>query len=253
MSAPFIDILMYHSVSDCTGPTCISPARFEAQMDAIAKAGVPVISMDEYTAARKGQQELPPYSIIITFDDGFRDFAQNAWPVLSKHGFRPIIYLPTDNLGREEAWVGAGDPPRQLMSWHEVKRLSEEGVLFGSHSVSHANLNELLPEALELELTISRQELEDQLGKRPMHFAAPYGLANGNVRQAIEKQYETAVGTTLGSTVLQSDVYDLPRLEMFYFNDLRRWQDHLAGRGSIYLQARKFARKVRRTVLEPWQ
>ena len=253
MSAPSLDILMYHSISEADGPTSISPATFRSQMNAIADAQVPVVSMDEYLAARRGEQELPPYSIVITFDDGFRDFAQSAWPIMKKLGFKPIVYLPTDNLGREEDWVGGGTPPRQLMSWHEVKQLAADGVLFGSHTVSHANLNELLPEALDLELTISRQEIEDQLGQRPLHFAPPYGLSNGRVREAIGKQYETAVGTTLGSTVLESDVFDLPRLEMYYFNDLKRWKDHLAGRGAVYLRARKFARRVRRTVLDPWQ
>lgn len=253
MRAPFLDILMYHSISDGAGPTSIPFETFKAQMQAIADAGVPVVTMDEYLAARHGDQELPPYSIIITFDDGLRDFAQNAWPVLSRHGFRPIVYVPTDNLGREEAWIGAGDPPRQLMSWHEVKRLSEDGVLFGSHTVSHANLNELAEPALEMELTVSFQELEDQLGKPPKHFAAPYGLANKTVRTAIAKHYETAVGTTLGSAVLSSDVMDLPRLEMHYFKDLKRWKMHLDGRGAGYLRARKFARSVRKTVLNPWQ
>lgn len=253
MTAPYLDILMYHSIAEGEGPTSISPAVFKAQMRAISEAGVPVVSMDEYLAARRGEQELPPYSVIITFDDGFRDFIQSAWPVLKKYDFRPIVYLPTDNLGREEDWVGCTKPPRQLMSWHEVKRLAAEGVLFGSHTVSHANLNELREDALDLELSISCDEMEDQLGERPLHFAPPYGLANSKVREAIERHYETAVGTTLGSTVLGSDVLDLPRLEMHYFNDIKRWKAHLAGRGAGYLRARKFARKVRRTVLEPWQ
>ncbi len=253
MSEPVIDILMYHSISEGDGATSISPDLFAEQMAAIHDAGVPVITMDDYLAAREGALKLADYSIIITFDDGFRDFCQSAWPVLDKYGYRPIVYLPTDAIGREETWVGAHETQRQLMSWHEICCLQSKGVLFGSHTVSHANLNIVSDETVGLELSVSAQHLTDHLGKRPQHFAPPYGLATKDVRQAILKEYKTSVGTRLGSATLSGDVLDLPRLEMYYFADLKRWHTHLAGRGAGYLRARKVMRSVRQSVLSPWQ
>lgn len=253
MSRPVVDILMYHSISATGGATCIDPVVFGEQMAAIARAGVPVITMDDYLAARRGDLQLEAYSIVITFDDGFRDFSTTAWPVLSDLNFRPIVYLPTGNMGRDESWEGAHTPPRQLMSWHEVHQLHREGVCFGSHTVSHANLNTVSPEIAEAELKTARQVLEDQLGNQVVHFAPPYGLAGKNMQQAIARHYQTSVGTRLASASLGGDVLDLPRLEMFYFTDQARWQAHLAGRGRAYLQVRKIARSVRQTVLNPWQ
>ena len=252
MPDPVVDILMYHSISQADGATSISPDIFAAQMTAIHEAGVPVITMDDYLAAREGALTLADYSIIITFDDGFRDFCQCAWPVLSELGFRPIVYLPTDAIGREEAWVGAHQPQRQLMSWHEICCLHGKGVLFGSHTVSHANLNIVSDETVGLELNVSCQHLTDHLGERPLHFAPPYGLASKGVRDAIAKEYKTSVGTRLGSAGLTDDIMDLPRLEMYYFSDLKRWRAHLDGRGAGYLRTRKMLRSVRQSVLSPW-
>ena len=86
MSAACTDILMYHSISDAPGPTSISPQIFSAQMDAIADAGVAVISMDDL-ADRLGRGALAPRAVAITFDDGFSDFAKVAWPILRVHNF----------------------------------------------------------------------------------------------------------------------------------------------------------------------
>ena len=223
MAAPVIDILMYHSIADAPGPTSIAPEIFAAQMQAIAEADIPVISLDDMLAARNGQRELAPYSIIITFDDGFRDFLQNAQPVLAHHGFGAMVYLPSGQVGRDESWVGAHEPPRQLMSWHEIRRLSTDGVAFGSHTVTHPDLTE------------------------------PYGLAGMREQRVIAQIYKTSVGTRLGRATLGGQLYDLPRLEMFYFRDIERWKTHLRGGGGGYLRARKLMRTVRETLLQPWQ
>lgn len=253
MAEPVVDILMYHSVSDRGGATAIAPATFAAQMDAIAEAGLPVIALDDLLAARDGRGALAPHSLILTFDDGFQDFADAAWPVLERHGFRPIVYLPTAHVGRSEDWRGIADPPRPLMGWGTIAALAAEGVAFGSHSVSHADLDALSPEALHAELERSRQRIEDRLGRRVAHFAPPYGIAGPAVRAEIARLYRSSVGTRLGRARPGDDPFDLPRLEMHYFRDIGRWRAHLAGRGAAYLAARRGLRALRGVVARPWQ
>lgn len=245
-------ILMYHSISDRGGATAIAPDLFEMQMRLLAESGVPVLSLDDWLAARTGAG-LPPRSVVITFDDGFEDFDARAWPVMRRLGFRPIVYLPTAYVGGEEGWSGIASPPRRVMDWERISTLADEGVLFGSHTVSHPNLDELSPDALNRELIAARSEIEGRLNRPVRHFAPPYGLASREVRRRIADHYRTSVGTRLAEANAGADLHDLPRIEMFYFSDPGRWRAHLAGGGRAYLARRRLLRRVRAAVLKPWQ
>ncbi len=249
---PVIDILMYHSISDRGGPTAVAPDVFAMQMRAIRNCGVPVVTMDDLAAARSGRRQLPPRSVIITFDDGFQDFADTAWPVLSRSNYQPIIYLPTGFVGRSEGWKGIADPPRTLMGWETIAELAGEGVMFGSHTISHPDLASLPEDVLDDELTLSKNEIASRLGCEVRHFAPPYGRSNGAVRARIARHYETSVGTVLGQAQLSDDMIDLPRIEMFYFTDEARWNRHLAGDGRLYLAGRRALRAVRGKIMLPW-
>lgn len=252
MSTGHTDILMYHSISDAAGPTSISPTIFAAQMAAIAEAGVPVISMDEVAARHSGDQPVP-YAIAITFDDGFQDFADVAWPVLQSHGFGAMVYLPSGCIGGNESWRGAHVPPRPLMDWAEIRELTKAGVTFGSHTVSHPDLTKLSAGDVSAELRKSREALEDRLGMPVSHFAPPYGQTTLSVRQVISAEFQTSVGTRLGSVNQNANLFDLPRLEMFYFTDMRHWRRHLTHKGNAYLTARGLLRQMRETLSKPWE
>jgi len=252
-AAPVVDILMYHSISNDEVATAIAPDVFKQQMDAIEDAGTPVITLDDYVAARDGTKTLPPSSIIITFDDAFVDFKERAFPILKEKGFPAIIYVPTGCVGGTESWRGALAPPREIMNWADLEHLASEGINFGSHTVSHPDLNDLKTLDLIEEVRTSKHVLEDRLGYEIRHFAPPYGLADYFARTAIERLYQTSVGTTFERATLESDMIDLPRLEMFYFQKLNRWKDHLEGRGKGYMTRRRTLRQARAAVNKPWE
>jgi len=253
LAEPIVDILMYHSVSNRGGATAIPPAVFAEHMAAIADARVPVITLDELLAAREGQARLARRSVVLTFDDGFQDFADAAWPVMAKHGFRPVVYLPTAFVGRTEGWRGIADPPRALMGWGTIRALAREGVIFGSHTVHHPNLDAMTADEVEAELVRSRAEIEDRIDRPVRHFAPPYGMANARVRAQIAESYHTSVGTRLDEVRADADLFDLPRLEMYYFRSPARWRAHLAGRGAAYLGLRRGLRAVKARITDPWQ
>lgn len=252
MTGPVTSILMYHSVSGVGGATAISPSVFAMQMRVLAESGVPVLTLDEWLAAR-GAGTLPARSVVITFDDGFQDFADAAWPVMKPLGFRPIVYLPTGFVGRAEGWKGIGSPPRPLMGWERIIRLAGEGVLFGSHTVSHPNLDGLPEEAQLAELSVAKRAIEGKLRAPVRHFAPPYGLAGPEVRRRIGGLYATSVGTRLGEAGPGDHLHDLPRIEMFYFTDELRWREHLAGRGRAYLVRRRVLRWIKSRLMTPWR
>ncbi len=240
-AAPQIDILMYHSISDAGGPTSIAPDIFAAQMQALAASGLPVVSLD----ALADPGRLAERSVVITFDDGFTDFDQVAWPILRDYNFRPIVYLPTGCIGGVENWVGCNTPVRPIMDWNRVESLAAEGVEFGAHSITHPDLTSLDSDALEHEVARSGLDITARLGQPIHHFAPPYGSSSGAVRRCTARHYATSVGTRLGVATPNSDIHDLPRLEMFYYTGISRWQAHLAGRGAAYLTARRTLRVAR--------
>ncbi|MEW2915900.1 polysaccharide deacetylase family protein [Ruegeria sp. ANG10] len=247
MTAWQADILMYHSISDALGPTSIAPEVFKAQMQALAASGLPVVTPDALA------NPPGPRVVIISFDDGFEDFADTAWPILREHGFCPIVYLPSGLMGGMDHWAGGNIPPRPLMGWDKIEALAGEGVCFGAHSVSHPDLTTLDTLMLEEEVSGSGQDIAARLGQPVRHFAPPYGASNNSVLRQIAQHYDTSVGTRLGVAKAGDDIHDLPRLEMFYFTDITRWKAHLEGHGKTYLAARKTLRGVRAAIRgQPW-
>lgn len=249
MAAPVVDILMYHSISEGISPTSISPGAFTMQMQAIADAGVPVITLDEYLEAKSGKRSLAPRSVILTFDDGFQDFADVAWPVMKPLGFRPIVYLPTAHIGRRESWAHCHLPGRKIMDWPLIRALAGQGVIFGNHTVSHPRLPLVPADVVDAELATARQQIESMLGHKVRHFAAPYGASTPEIRQKIARHHTTNVSTILASADTSSDPHDLPRLEMYYFTNAFLWRQHLAGRGGPYLALRRVVRRVRKLLV----
>ena len=240
-----VDLLMYHSISEAPGPTSIPPSLFRQQLDTLAACGYQAVSLADFAAWHGNRGELPSRPVVITFDDGFADFAEEAYPALAKHGWSATVFLPSGKLGGREDWDGADPVPRALMSWDQVDDLTKKGIDFGSHSMSHADLTALTPDALEEELGRSRDQIGQQLGQAPVSFAPPYGRSNAAVRSAIARYYGVSVGTRLARADRSSDLYDLPRIEMHYFRDAGRWRAYLEGRGEGYFLARRVLRRVR--------
>ena len=244
-----IDVLMYHSISDEGGPTSIPGPIFAEQVKALADTGYHIADFVDLVDWRDGGKALPKKTAIITFDDGFMDFRDTAWPILKEFGFSATVFVPTDCVGDAESWDGANEPPRKLMDWSDILALHKEGVQFGSHSLNHANLTQLDNESLNLQLRQSRSNLENALDQPVDVFAAPYGAVNKTVLAAIADYYDIAAGTGLGRMDESADIFNVPRLEMHYFRNIALWRKYLEGKAGPYLTFRKIARSLRQAII----
>lgn len=225
-----INILMYHQVGefDMRGAARAHPTtycdhrRFAAQMDWLAKHGYTVLDMDTVLACVRGQRPIPPRAVAITFDDGYDNFHQYAWPVLQRHGFPATVYLIADLLGRPAQWFavdGRDTPP--LLSPARIVELRRAGITFGSHTASHVKLAQQSEAVIHDEVSRSKAALEDLLGERVSHFCYPYGSHDLRVVNAVaEAGYLTATTCARAPATPADDPLTLPRKAVAHGDNL---------------------------------
>jgi peptidoglycan/xylan/chitin deacetylase (PgdA/CDA1 family) len=241
-------VLTYHSISEAAGPTSIPPAVFANQMEVLAAMGRRSVRLSEFIDWHEGSNGVADDGVLITFDDAFEDFAQVAAPILQLHGFSALVFVPTRRLGHPEGWKGANKPARPLMNWATLRALAEDGIEFGGHSRTHADLTRLSAAEREDEIAGCAEDLSAGIGKPVESFAAPYGRVSPEVLAVIGRHYRVAFGTRLALPRRGQDRFDVPRIDMHYFRDSSHWAGLLEGRRS-YLRARQALRAVRSKVV----
>lgn len=244
-----VEILAYHSISMEPGVTSILPDTFRSHLRILEEEGYEVIDFPDVAQWMNGGKRLPRRAAILTFDDGFRDFADNAAAEILARGWTATVFLPTGLIGGRENWDGANVPPRALMDWSTIAGLAQKGIRFGAHTVTHPDLTALAPAEAEAEVEGSVRELERRTGVSAPVFAAPYGKTTAAVRGIIGKYCPIAVGTTLSPARADAKITDLPRIEMHYFRDLRVWRAYLRGEAELYFGCRVALRRVRQMLL----
>ena len=141
-AAPAVDhsaqviVLGYHRFVDKVRhpDTEITPAEFEAQMQALKDQGIAVISMDDFLAWRHEQKSLPSRCAIITIDDGYNVGYTVAWPILKNFGYPFTMFIYTDYV-RGGPKSGGGS-----ITWEQLAEMRDAGVSIQSHTVSHPDL-----------------------------------------------------------------------------------------------------------------
>jgi len=178
---------VYHSVSadppDWIAPFTVSPAKFARHLDAIASSGRVPLTVSDYVDGLSGKRALPACPVLITIDDGFADFAENALPALAARDMCSTLYVTTGALaGSADDWVL---PSAAMLEAADLPRLEAAGVEIGAHSHTHRHMD-LLPEA-EAATEISRSALilEGVLGHRIRSFAYPHGYWTPRVRRQV--------------------------------------------------------------------
>jgi peptidoglycan/xylan/chitin deacetylase (PgdA/CDA1 family) len=94
-------VLTYHRIGDPSsqpeqypGLFSATPEDFDSQLAHLTRRYRPV-SIARVLEARRGGRPLPPRAVLVTFDDGYRDFAELAWPALRRHGVPATLFVPT--------------------------------------------------------------------------------------------------------------------------------------------------------------
>jgi len=210
-------IIFYHCVKDEANsylrPTKI--ADFEHQMRYLSKTHSP-ISLERVAQHVRNGTSLPSKAVAVTFDDGYQDNYENAYPILKKYNIPAMVFLATGFIGTGEipAWEkGRYTGEKALMlSWRQVREMSEGGISFGSHTLTHPFLTRIPRRQVEKEIRLSKDMIEQQTGRPVTTFAYPSGDFNSDTKGMVsEAGYSAAVSTMPGHNSAHDDVYALKR------------------------------------------
>ncbi len=217
-------VLMYHMVREHIdgakfNKLRVTPAQFEQQVAWMKAQGFHFVTMQELQA-NWGQH--PEKTVAITFDDGYLDNLDNAYPILERYQAKATIYVVVDRHDRDwstykKAHHNSGELAREpKLNDEQVKFLANSGLVeIGSHTMTHANLAKLDDAQCLVELTESKQQLEQLIQQPVTSFAYPFGIYSArDVQLAKQAGYQNAVTTIEGIDGAQPDFMQLQRIKI---------------------------------------
>jgi peptidoglycan/xylan/chitin deacetylase (PgdA/CDA1 family) len=163
---------MYHGVGGQDG---VSVAGLERQLEALRRRRR-VVPLTEALEAI-GQAHAGAVAA-ITFDDGYRDFAEFAVPILRAARLFATLFVPAGWIGRVNGWDAGSAEQREILTSRELRGLDPAVISVGAHGLRHRRLTGLGPADLHTETTVAKDVLEQACGRPVTLFAYPYGQAD---------------------------------------------------------------------------
>jgi peptidoglycan/xylan/chitin deacetylase (PgdA/CDA1 family)/GT2 family glycosyltransferase len=233
-------ILMYHALGqpgESSGRFIVSVRQFKRQMAWLRWAGYRVLGLEELLEYRREHRLPPGRSVVLTFDDGYADNRQLAFPILQAHHFTAIFFLVTANVGGKNTWDDNGElAGRSLLSWSDIREMVSAGMQVGAHTRHHVALPAVSAAEAEQEIGGSRADLERQLGRAVRAFAYPYGLLDETTPRTVARAgFDGACCSRSGPNTSVVSSYLLRRLEIRGTDSLLQFIRAL-GRGYVARQ-----------------
>lgn len=248
-------VLYYHRVNDypkrelglVSQEVSISPQNFARQLDYLQRHGYLVITAEEATATLRSGQPFPPKAVLLTFDDGYADNCLYAFPLLQERRLSALFFLTTDFIGGSRLFPwdqGKTMTYNRSLTWEEVQRMAQGGMVFGSHTKSHSHLDRLSLATVVSELEESKRLIEEKLARPAVCLAYPAGGCSPAVAEASRNAgYAAAFTTVPGINVPGCDLFRLRRSEVSASDPLLVFA--LKLRGALDLLAIKESPKFR--------
>ena len=177
-------ILAYHSISrNRKDALSVSAIEFEKQLKWLKNKNYKVVTIEE--AIRMKNQK----SAVITFDDGYRDNYEIAFPILKKYGFNATIFIATDFIGTEKIYhwdkdkigLHGDEEDFKILNWDQILEMKRHGITFGSHSHSHKILTDIPLIETNEEIVTSKKIIEKKLNMKINIFCYPEGKLNDEI------------------------------------------------------------------------
>ncbi len=220
-----VSVLFYHSVEP--GKPLMN---FLKQIDFLKKNGYKIVATKEVISYTKGEKELPPRSVCLTFDDGYYDNYESVFSVLKEYNAPAAIFLSTKYMvshNSKEIDLAVG---KRFLSWAEIKEMAGGGVDFGSHGYDHSDLTLLSTDASFGEILRSKQLIEENVPGKTRYFSYPYGRYDRKTQLLVKRAgFEAAFSTTPGNIEVGDDPYALKRTLIAPSDSLFDFKKKIAG------------------------
>jgi peptidoglycan/xylan/chitin deacetylase (PgdA/CDA1 family) len=174
-------ILLYHRVDGRGGEIDTPPALFERQLASLVEHER-VLTLDEAVAGRAG-------GVVVTVDDGYRDFSETVLPLLVRYRVPALLYLATGLV----AGQGPGPDDPEALSWAQLAEAVATGlVTVGAHTHGHTDLSRATEQVCRDEMARSQELVEDRLGVACRHFAYPWAVGSPTADRVARELFDTA-------------------------------------------------------------
>lgn len=211
-SAPLdLPILVYHYIEVVTDvrdtirqSLSITPQVFEAQILTLIAHGYEPVTMSEVSDYFAGKADLPQKPVVLTFDDGYRDFYTDVFPILKQYHVPAALFITSGFL----------DSTQNYLTTNQLLEISQEKLIeINSHTIYHPDLRQIPLNQAGLEIRNGKSELEKLIDRPVDHFAFPFGGYTPQLVHEVEAAgFKTAVTTDFGTIQNYTSRYIFKRI-----------------------------------------
>jgi peptidoglycan/xylan/chitin deacetylase (PgdA/CDA1 family) len=208
-----VPILMYHYVS--TPPAnadiyrrdlSVPPELFAAQLDRMHAEGYSTITLYDLIAYLQQGRSLPEKPVILTFDDGYRDNYENAFPYLRERQMHATFFIVIDFINRERP---------EYLTWDMVREMYAGGMSIEVHGIDHTTLRGRSRADLEFQALRSYETIQDRIGIRPRFLSYPAGEYDSAAIEIFRSaNYWAGVTTIQGATQTSEKPFEMERIRI---------------------------------------
>ena len=206
--------IMYHRFNENKYPsTNVKMDIFKKQIEIIKSKGLnfynPLNFKDEFVKPKYEKK------ILLTIDDAFSSFYENAWPYLKKNKIPFILFVSTEPVGKNG-----------YMTWKQIKEIEKEKFAYiGNHSHSHEYMIDFTLDKFKEDIDLSIKIFKKKLGYNPIYFSYPFGEYSLSQKKYINQKFDFAFGQHSGVIDANKDKYELARFPINEkYGDLKRFE-----------------------------
>jgi len=216
-----VPVLMYHSISyKKDNAICLPAEKFEEHLKYLKDNGYYTLTLTDLYDYFVKDTPVPEKSVVLTFDDGYRDNYTVMFPLLKKYNFKATIFVITSNIDKDD----------NSLTTSNLLEMEKQGIDIESHTVNHEHLKGLTKSAQLSELVESKKALEKILNKQVNFIAYPYGESNKSVIDSAKEAGYTMAFTTNGRWSSKNNgILSLDRVYISSFHDMKVFKDRITN------------------------